>query len=138
MDGILAVIGIYLATGVMAPDMALCPPAGPGVAESVTANLTVPPPDTPKGPSQGMVGQKLTYTTKGTDPLNAHLYRFDWGDGTISKWASSTKGSHVYTATGRYTIIAQEKCPLGLFITDWSKGRNVDITPNILKRQGHG
>ena len=84
-----------------------------------TASL-VPPPDKPKGPSTGMAGEKLAYSTKGTDPFDVHEYMFDWGDGSALKWKSDDKQSHVYQREGTYSIRVREKCPLEFFITDWS------------------
>jgi hypothetical protein len=100
-----------------------------GGAEPAAAGLLslVPPPDRPKGPSAGTVGEKLKYTTKGTDPLNVHKYQYDWGDGNVGKWRSE-KQSHKCTQPGTFSIKVREKCPLELFVTDWSKPRAVTIS----------
>jgi hypothetical protein len=89
----------------------------------------VSPPSTPSGPVTGKVGQKLEYSTKGTDPLNVHEYMFDWGDETAPVWKSDTSQSHVFLAPRTYIIRAKEKCPAELFVTDWSKARSVKIQP---------
>jgi hypothetical protein len=99
-----------------------------GFLTSCSLNI-VSPPKTPDGPATGKVGQKLTYSTKGTDPLKVHEYLFDWGDATESDWKSDTEQSHVYTAAKTYTIKAKEKCPAELFETDWSKGKTVKVVP---------
>jgi len=109
------------------------PAASDSLAEQKTAiggsvSSFVSPPDRPKGPSTGKVWQELTYRTEGTDPLGAHDYKFKWGDGTTSGWSSKTKQSHVYKKPGTYKIRAKERCPLGLFETDWSDPKTVVIT----------
>jgi hypothetical protein len=136
MGEMIAAIGII---------MALQFPSGPvgdGQAAAIVVgtqpgnpNFYVPPPSTPKGPSTGMIGQKLSYSTEGTDPLNVHLYQYDWGDGSPLKWGSK-KQSHIYTHTGRFSIKVKEKCPAEFFITDFSKVKTVNIIEPILRRQG--
>ena len=95
-----------------------------------TASL-VPPPDRPKGPSTGMVGEKLSFKTSGHDPFDVHEYMFDWGDGSALKWKSSEKQSHVYQHEGTYNLRVCEKCPLEFFITDWSGKSQVTIAGNV-------
>ncbi len=51
-----------------------CYPDGPAADGTVRVASLVPAPDTPKGPSTGMVGQKLTYKTDGHDPLGVHEF----------------------------------------------------------------
>lgn len=78
-----------------------------------------------------MVGQKLTYTTTGHDPLDVHEFQYDWGDGTRGDWKSSPTQSHTYQLAGIYYIKVREKCPLGLFETDWSGTTKVTITGSV-------
>lgn len=100
-------------------------------AGSIQPASLVPPPDRPKGPSTGMVGEKLSYSTKGTDPFDVHDYQFDWGDGSSLKWKDSDKQSHVYQQEGTYSIRVREKCPLEFFTTDWSGKTEVTISGNV-------
>ena len=93
------------------------------------SGLPVSPPKTPKGPSVGKVGEKLTFVTEGSDPLNVHEYQYDWGDGTAWKWVrKGEKQSHVYSRPGTFSVRAREKCPWNAFVTDWSKARVVAIS----------
>ncbi len=100
---------------------------GPATAQA----SIVPPPDRPKGPDTGMVGEKLKYSTKGTDPFDVHEYMFDWGDGSALKWKSSESQSHTYQQEGTYNIRVKEKCPLEFFITDWSSKKQVAIAGDV-------
>ena len=99
------------------------------LAVLLTSCGIVSPPKTPTGPATGKVGQKLTFQTKGTDPLNVHEYMFDWGDETAPVWKSNTEQSHVFTTPRTFTIRAKEKCPAELFVTDWSKAKTVKVLP---------
>ncbi len=76
------------------------------VAPTVTA-LTGPT------PSPGVRGQTLSFGGAFTDPgtLDTHTGTFDWGDGsstsagvTESQGSGAVSASHVYTATGTYTV----------------------------------
>ncbi len=105
--------------------------AGSASAQTIQTASLVPPPDRPKGPDTGMVGEKLKYSTNGTDPFEVHEYMFDWGDGSPLKWKSSESQSHVYQHEGTYNIRAKEKCPLEFFITDWSSKKTVTIAGDV-------
>jgi len=87
----------------------------------------LPAPHRPEGPSTGIVGQRLTYTTEGTDPLNVHKFQYDWGDGEIGKWKDEEQ-SHAFASPGVYEIRVQEKCPLDVLTSPWSKPEAVTIT----------
>lgn len=100
--------------------------------------FSVPPPDTPSGPSTGKVGQKLTYSTKGSDPLGVHDYMFDWGDATASDWDDKATQSHIYRKAGTFRIRAKEKCPADVFVTDWSDPKTVKISSNLAKSYATG
>ena len=104
--------------------------SSPDTASIFSAGFSVPPPETPSGPSTGKVGQKLTYSTKGSDPLGVHDYMFDWGDGTPTGWDSNDTQSHTYKKAGTFKIRAKEKCPADVFVTDWSDPKTVTIYPN--------
>jgi len=89
-----------------------------------------PAPDKPDGPKIGYVGQKITFTTEGTDPLDVHEFQWDWGDGSQSDWDSDNEEcKHKFLAPGMFEVKARERCPLYLFQTDWSDGRKITITP---------
>jgi hypothetical protein len=92
----------------------------------VTVAENVPPPRRPTGPRVASKGRELTFETRGTDPLEVHLYQFDWGDGSRSLWLGSQQ-SHTYRRTGTFRVRAREKCPLDLFTTKWSGAKLVTI-----------
>jgi len=99
----------------------------PVVYEISPLGYTLPGAGAPSGPSEGFVGEKLTFKAKGYDPLEAHEYQFDWGDGTRGSWRSKDRQSHAYDRPGTFEVRARERCPLGLFDTGWSKPRKVKI-----------
>ncbi len=132
MKKLIALTGVALVAALLwsAPARGQCACFGylPAAAGTVQPQFSVPPPDTPDGPSTGFVGQKLTYSTEGTDPLGVHEYMFDWDDGSNLSWKDNDTQSHTYQAAGTYHIRAREKCPLEFFETDWSDTRTVTIT----------
>lgn len=103
--------------------------------KSVAAVFIIPPeivttPNTPTGPSNGSVGQSLSFSTGGSISNLGHTveYRFDWGDGKYSSWNSSTQ-SYSYGQVGAYIVHAQARCQSDTsIISDWSAGKSVTIT----------
>lgn len=94
---------------------------GGGMAIPISA------PSKPKGPSSGKVGQKLEFSTSGTDPLKVHLYMFDWGDNSKPAWKKGAKQSHKYAKAGTYRIKVREKCPWNVFLSGYSKEAKVKV-----------
>lgn len=91
--------------------------------------IPLPAPERPSGPDRGVVGALLSYSTRGTDPLKAHDYMWDWGDGTTPKWKSKAfEASHRFSTAGTYIVRVREKCPLDIFLSDWSEGKTVVIS----------
>ena len=103
--------------------------------KSVTANFSkiqelISTPNRPDGPSSGIVGQSLSYTTGGSSSSLGHdvEYKFDWGDGSQSDWGAETQ-IHEYTGKGTFTVKARARCTIHTEIfSDWSNGRNVSIS----------
>ena len=96
-------------------------------------------PKTPSGPDTGVVGEKLTYTTKGTDPLGVHKFQWDWDNPETEpelgdKWKDE-KESHVYNEPGTYELRVRERCPWWIFLTRWSKTKTVVISPKPATRR---
>jgi hypothetical protein len=94
-------------------------------------------PNKPSGPNSGKIGVSYKFTTRGTDPDNDRLqYRFDWGDGTFSKWTSlvlsggSKSFSKKWKKAGTYTIKAQSRDMHGL-TSVWSNGHSIKINKII-------
>ncbi len=84
-------------------------------------------PSTPSGPSEGYVGTNYSFSTSATDPDKDPVsYRFDWGDGNISSWGSSTQ-SHSWNSPDTYAVKAQAKDSHGA-TSPWSSGITVTIS----------
>ena len=94
---------------------------------------TVSAPSTPQGPSSGVVGNSLDYSTSGAVSNLGHdvEYQFDWGNGVLSSWGSSSR-SYQYDAPGNYEIKARARCKIHTFVvSDWSDAKSVTINvPN--------
>jgi hypothetical protein len=91
---------------------------------------TVSTPDTPTGPSTGEIGQSLTFSTGGASSSMGHSiqYRFDWDDGSISGWTSSTSYAHSWSSAGTYYVRAQARCATHTSVTSsWSAGHPVSF-----------
>ncbi len=73
---------------------------------------TVVQPTTPSGLETLGVGVSAYYKTRGAYSTLGHIveYRCDWGDGTMSGWASVTQISHAWDAAGTYSVTAQARC----------------------------
>jgi len=92
---------------------------------------TASTPETPSGPDTGTTGEDLTFTTGGSTCSQGHdiVYRFDWGDETISDWGDATRNIS-YSDTGTYEIRAQARCAEDTtIVSDWSDARTVTINP---------
>ncbi|MBN2010684.1 InlB B-repeat-containing protein [candidate division KSB1 bacterium] len=105
--------------------------------KSVTANFameTVSTPSTPSGPTTGLPGESLSFSTSGSASSFGHSveYRFDWGDGNISTWGSSSR-SYTYTNPGTYDVKAQARCTTHTdIVSAWSGGHNVALATYTL------
>lgn len=98
------------------------------VGEAITA------PDTPSGAAQLDIEVTEIYTTGGAFSSQGHEleYRFDWGDGSRSSWASAPSASHSWTSEGDYVVTAQARCALHPERTSsWSEGMNVQVGETI-------
>jgi len=94
-------------------------------------------PSKPSGPSSGEIDISYKFITSGNDPDNDRVqYRFDWGDGTYSKWTSlvssgySKSLSKKWNEAGTYKIKAQTRDIHGL-TSDWSNEHNIKINRNL-------
>ena len=95
---------------------------------------TVSTPSIPSGPSSGIVGQSLSFSTGGSSSNLGHSveYRFDWGDGTFSTWGSASV-NHVYTTAGLFSVKAQARCASHTeVLSGWSSGKSVSVSGYIL------
>jgi hypothetical protein len=118
--------------------------ANPGVLtmngdKNVTAVFTEVPetvstPTAPTGPSNGEVGQSLSYSTSGAVSNLGHTveYRFDWGDGNFSTWGASSR-SYTFNLAGNYSVRAQARCATHTdIVSAWSSGISVNISGHTL------
>jgi hypothetical protein len=98
---------------------------------------TVSTPATPAGDAVGNTGQQIAYTTHSAVSSLGHTveYRFDWDDGTMSPWSTSTVVSHSWAAAGTYSVKAQARCQDHTTVeSTWSAGLDVvisDVTETV-------
>ena len=95
---------------------------------------SVSPPNQPSGPSDGKVGQSLSFTSEGSNSSLGHdvEYQFDWGDGSQSSWGASTK-SHTFSSTGTKYVKARARCQTHTdIVSDWSAVKTVTISYCVL------
>jgi hypothetical protein len=97
-------------------------------------------PQRPDGAGSGKPGQPYTYTTMTTDPDNdSLLYKWDWGDGTMSDWLGPSasgvvvNASHTWAKKGTYSVKVMAKDSYGLE-TDWSDPLAVKMPYSWLDR----
>jgi len=78
---------------------------------------TFPPPTKPSGPTELRIGVKGKWKTKDKyDPLDAHEFWWEWGDGTHTEWDDDGESAkHAYTKAGTFFITAETRCPMRLF-----------------------
>lgn len=98
-------------------------------------NPNPPPetPDTPQGPTNGVIDKELTYSGVTTDPDGEQIYyKFSWGDETTSEWVgpydSGDQGnmSHIWTEPGVYEIKVKAKDE-NESESDWSNPLRITI-----------
>lgn len=121
-------IEVYVETEVDDNDFNGYNPSGSSAIYQV-AVCSVSTPSTPSGPSSGIVGNTLSFSTSGSTCAAGHSvqYRYDWGDGNISAWGSSSQ-SHAYTSASTYTVKAQARCATRTsVVSSWSSGKSVTV-----------
>ncbi|NOY60611.1 MAG: T9SS type A sorting domain-containing protein [Calditrichaeota bacterium] len=108
-------------------------------AHNVTiSEETVSTPNKPSGPTAGVVGESLIYSTGGATSNLGHdvEYKFDWGDGNSSNWGAASH-SHQYTVTGTYNIRARARCQTHTsVVSGWSSALAVTINPRTYQVGG--
>jgi hypothetical protein len=96
------------------------------------ANITVSHPPVvagpPAGPTTGKVNTPYKFTGQATDPDGDPVqYRFSWGDGKTSTWATLLPRPHRWTAPSTYCVKVQAKDDKGV-LSAWSGCSNIQIT----------
>ncbi|MEO0115797.1 MAG: PQQ-binding-like beta-propeller repeat protein [candidate division WOR-3 bacterium] len=83
----------------------------------------------PIGPSDGPINVRQTFYVTAVDPDGQDIvYRFDWGDGIISKWSKPSPSgviasdTHTFTTEGEKLIKAQAKDTDGK-LSEWSEAK---------------
>jgi len=80
---------------------------------STSVKMTNSPPykpTTPRGPTEGIVGQNYGYYVSTGDPEGDPLeYFFDWGDGTTTGWQSSNTANHKWLEPGEFQVKAKAR-----------------------------
>jgi hypothetical protein len=90
-------------------------------------------PNTPSGPTSGIINISYTFTAYATDPDSDSVsIRFDWGDGDTSEWSSYLPSgsavalSHSWSSPGTYYVKAQAKDVAGA-TSGWSEEHGIRI-----------
>jgi hypothetical protein len=88
-------------------------------------------PKTPSGPSSGYTGTSHKFSTGGSSSsLGASHpveYRFDWGDGALSSWGSSSL-AHIWTVAGTYLVKAQARSKRDPNnVSAWSNSSSISV-----------
>ncbi|MEM4258382.1 MAG: hypothetical protein QXL17_04430 [Candidatus Thermoplasmatota archaeon] len=105
------------------------------LSEPLSVLVNDPPttPEKPNGPTQGIVGQIYTYSTKSNDPNgDAVAYQWDWGN-QIGDWTSEIASGQVIQTTnlwpteGIYSVHVRSKDHYGA-ISEWSPVQIVYVT----------
>ncbi|MFE3846078.1 PKD domain-containing protein [Thermoplasmatota archaeon] len=96
---------------------------------TITVENTAPPtPSTPTGTTSGMHGTSYSYNTGAVvDPEGDTVeYRFDWDDGSMSSWSTSTSASHTWTTVGTFDVKVQARDEHDA-MSGWSSALSVDM-----------
>lgn len=80
----------------------------------------------PKGQRYGAINEEYTweiYQPASSDVGHATFeYQFDFGDGSISPWSSSTTANHTYASAGTFDVYYQARCAVDtLAVSGWSQ-----------------
>jgi len=87
-------------------------------------------PDVPSGPPIIAIGTPASFTTGGGVSSEGHAleYRFDFGDGTVSSWSSSTSASHTYAAAAdSRDVMAQARSAVDHVESPWSATTSIIV-----------
>jgi hypothetical protein len=90
---------------------------------------TVTAPTTISGPSTGTIGVSYSFTASGSTSSLTHAleYQFDWGDGSVSGWSSSSQ-SHAWATAIAFNIKAKTRCVPDQVGSAWSSSHPITIS----------
>jgi aminopeptidase YwaD len=110
------------------------------LGELAQAQLIGEPPEKPikpNGPTEGIEGQELTFSTSTTDPDGDQIYyKFDWGNDNYSVWlgpynsGETIEVSNIWNDAGTYEVRVKAK-DTNNRISDWSEPLLVIINNNL-------
>ncbi len=104
--------------------------ASSGYSNEVRYSVPVPnrspsSPSVPTGPSNGTLNSSCSFNTSATDPDNQALqYLYDWGDGSVSGWGTSSR-AHSWATAGSFCVKA--KASDGSLESGWSGCRTLTV-----------
>lgn len=100
-----------------------------GLTVLQTSGETISKPGTPSGETSPLKDVSYTYTTTGATSSLGHVleYRFNWGDGSSSSWATSKSASHSWSTTGSKTVTVTARCKTHNDKTNISDGLVVTV-----------
>jgi hypothetical protein len=105
----------------------------------IKRNMQNPPddPETPEGPTEGIIGVEYTFCSSTTDPEEDNLfYQWDWDDGTYSDWYGPYSSGqtaccdHAWSDIGMYCIRVRAK-DIENVESGWSEPFCINITGRI-------
>ncbi len=93
---------------------------------------TVSTPTTPTGPTTGNTGDNLQYHSGGATSSEGHtvLYKFDWDDGNISSWTTSTNMYYTWNTPGTYNVKVKARCANHTVESVWS-AESADVVISV-------
>jgi hypothetical protein len=96
-----------------------------------TVTHTVSTPSVPDGPAEGLTAVSYDFTSGGSSCNLGHAleFRYEWGDGSFSGWASSADGSHAWSAADTHYVRVQARCSQDTnIVSEWSSQKMVVIS----------
>jgi hypothetical protein len=110
------------------------------LGELAQAFLIGSPPEkpvSPNGPSEGIEGEELTFTTSTIDPDGDQVYyMFDWGDSNYSLWlgpydsGETIEVTNIWEEMGIYNVRVKAK-DINNRLSEWSESKVVTINNNL-------
>ena len=85
-------------------------------------------PSVPSGPTSGSTETQYNFNTSSDDADGDPLeYRYNWGDGNLSAWGSSSFQGHTWSSPGNFCVRSMAKDSYGA-TSEWSNCHNITIS----------
>jgi len=95
---------------------------------NTNSNNSPTKPSVPSGPSSGSTETQYNFNTSSDDPDGDPLeYRYNWGDGNLSAWGSSSSQSHTWSSPGNFCVRSMAKDSHEA-TSGWSNCHNITIS----------